>query len=184
MTDTTPTTPRKSASGYDLGPLPPAEIERLAARLDPEERRVLLDHGTERAVLRRPARQPRRRHLPVPAVRIAAVPLEQQVRFGHGLAELLPAGRSRARARDPRRELRHGAHRNPLRALRQPPRPRLPGRPAADRKPLLHELRRARVRRRPGRGISKNHARPRIAALRQNLAAARSEIHMRPAPRM
>jgi peptide-methionine (R)-S-oxide reductase len=48
MTDTT-TTPRKSASGYDLGPLPPAEIERLAARLDPEERRVLLDHGTERA---------------------------------------------------------------------------------------------------------------------------------------
>ena len=49
-TDTQPaTTPRKSASGYDLGPLAPAEIERLAARLDPEERRVLLDHGTERA---------------------------------------------------------------------------------------------------------------------------------------
>ena len=49
-TDTKPTaTPRKSASGYDLGPLPPAEIERLASRLDPEERRVLLDHGTERA---------------------------------------------------------------------------------------------------------------------------------------
>ena len=42
------TTPRKSASGYDLGPLPAAERERLAARLDPEERRVLLDHGTER----------------------------------------------------------------------------------------------------------------------------------------
>jgi len=49
-TDTNPaTTPHTSASGYDLGPLPPAEIERLAARLDPEERRVLLDHGTERA---------------------------------------------------------------------------------------------------------------------------------------
>jgi peptide-methionine (R)-S-oxide reductase len=37
-----------SASGYDLGPLPAAEIERLAAKLTPEERRVLLDHGTER----------------------------------------------------------------------------------------------------------------------------------------
>ena len=49
-TDTqTTATPRKSASGYDLGPLPPAEIDRLAARLSPEERRVLLDHGTERA---------------------------------------------------------------------------------------------------------------------------------------
>jgi peptide-methionine (R)-S-oxide reductase len=46
---TSATNPRKSASGYDLGPLPPAEIERLASRLDPEERRVLLDHGTERA---------------------------------------------------------------------------------------------------------------------------------------
>ena len=49
-TDTNPAaTPHTSASGYDLGPLPPAEIERLAARLSPEERRVLLDHGTERA---------------------------------------------------------------------------------------------------------------------------------------
>jgi peptide-methionine (R)-S-oxide reductase len=41
-------TPRKSASGYDLGPLSAAARDRLAARLDPEERRVLLDHGTER----------------------------------------------------------------------------------------------------------------------------------------
>jgi peptide-methionine (R)-S-oxide reductase len=39
---------RKSASGYDITPLASAERERLAARLDPEERRVLLDHGTER----------------------------------------------------------------------------------------------------------------------------------------
>lgn len=36
-----------SASGYDITPLVPAEIERLAAKLTPEERRVLLDHGTE-----------------------------------------------------------------------------------------------------------------------------------------
>ncbi len=37
-----------SASGYDLQPLSPAEIKGLAAKLTPEERTVLLDHGTER----------------------------------------------------------------------------------------------------------------------------------------
>jgi peptide-methionine (R)-S-oxide reductase len=37
-----------SASGYDVGPLPKAEIERLAKKLTPEERQILLDHGTER----------------------------------------------------------------------------------------------------------------------------------------
>ena len=49
-------TQHKSASGYDLGPLTSEERDRLAARLDPEERRVLLDHGTERAILRSAAR--------------------------------------------------------------------------------------------------------------------------------
>jgi peptide-methionine (R)-S-oxide reductase len=39
---------RQSASGYDVTPLAPAERERLAARLTPEERRVMIDHGTER----------------------------------------------------------------------------------------------------------------------------------------
>jgi peptide-methionine (R)-S-oxide reductase len=38
----------RSASGFDLGPLDPAERDRLAGRLTPEERHVLLDHGTER----------------------------------------------------------------------------------------------------------------------------------------
>jgi peptide-methionine (R)-S-oxide reductase len=37
----------RSASGYDLTPLGRAERERLAARLTPEERWVLFDHGTE-----------------------------------------------------------------------------------------------------------------------------------------
>jgi peptide-methionine (R)-S-oxide reductase len=37
----------RSKSGYDLGPLPPVERERLARDLSGEERRVLLDHGTE-----------------------------------------------------------------------------------------------------------------------------------------
>ena len=39
----------RSASGYDLDPLPDNQRERLAGRLSPEERRVLLDRGTEGA---------------------------------------------------------------------------------------------------------------------------------------
>jgi peptide-methionine (R)-S-oxide reductase len=37
-----------SASGFDLTPISAAERERLAARLTPEERHVLFEHGTER----------------------------------------------------------------------------------------------------------------------------------------
>lgn len=36
-----------SAAGYDLTPLPPEEVDRLAAGLTADERRVLLAHGTE-----------------------------------------------------------------------------------------------------------------------------------------
>lgn len=36
-----------SASGFDITPLPAAERERLAQKLSAEERRILLDHGTE-----------------------------------------------------------------------------------------------------------------------------------------
>ncbi|HAX10219.1 MAG TPA: peptide-methionine (R)-S-oxide reductase, partial [Marinobacter hydrocarbonoclasticus] len=36
-----------SASGYDLTPLSEADIEDKASALSAEERRVLLDHGTE-----------------------------------------------------------------------------------------------------------------------------------------
>lgn len=39
----------RSPSGYDLTALAPLERERLAARLSPEQRRILLEHGTERA---------------------------------------------------------------------------------------------------------------------------------------
>jgi peptide-methionine (R)-S-oxide reductase len=41
--------PRRSASGYDLGPISAAERERLAAGLAPDERRILLEGATERA---------------------------------------------------------------------------------------------------------------------------------------
>ena len=48
-TSSDPQSPQRSASGYDLTPPTPAELERLAAALTPEERRVLLHQGTERA---------------------------------------------------------------------------------------------------------------------------------------
>jgi peptide-methionine (R)-S-oxide reductase len=38
----------RSASGYDLTPPAPAELEALAAALTPEERQVILHQGTER----------------------------------------------------------------------------------------------------------------------------------------
>lgn len=38
----------QSASGYDVTPLTPAMRDRLAADLNPEERQVILEHGTER----------------------------------------------------------------------------------------------------------------------------------------
>lgn len=37
-----------SASGHDLAPISAAERDRLAARLTPQERHVLFEHGTER----------------------------------------------------------------------------------------------------------------------------------------
>jgi peptide-methionine (R)-S-oxide reductase len=46
MTDA-PTAPVRSASGFDLTPPTPEEERRLEADLTPEERDVLLHHGTE-----------------------------------------------------------------------------------------------------------------------------------------
>lgn len=39
----------KSASGYDLTPLETSELKRRSEALSPEERRILLQHGTEPA---------------------------------------------------------------------------------------------------------------------------------------
>lgn len=36
-----------SAAGYDITPIDASKRERLAEKLNPEERRILLDHGTE-----------------------------------------------------------------------------------------------------------------------------------------
>jgi len=39
--------PTTSTSGYDLRPLSTTQRDKLAAKLSPEERRVLLHQGTE-----------------------------------------------------------------------------------------------------------------------------------------
>src|SRR5262249_49536470 len=89
----------------------------------------------------RPAAQEQgTRHVHLPAVRAAAVPVGRQVRVRHRLAELLPAVRSRPHHRDLRSQPRHGACRDPLQALRRAPRPRVRRRPPADPPALLPEL--------------------------------------------
>jgi peptide-methionine (R)-S-oxide reductase len=43
------TVSHRSASGYDVGRISDADRDRLAKDLSPDERHVLLEHGTERA---------------------------------------------------------------------------------------------------------------------------------------
>ena len=49
--------PTTSASGYDLRPLSAAQRDKLAEKLSPEERRVLLQPGHGSAFLRDVAQQ-------------------------------------------------------------------------------------------------------------------------------
>jgi peptide-methionine (R)-S-oxide reductase len=44
----TASTAKRSASGYDLSPIGGKQRDELARKLTPEERYILLDHGTER----------------------------------------------------------------------------------------------------------------------------------------
>jgi peptide-methionine (R)-S-oxide reductase len=48
MADSTTTAGQRSRAGFDLTPPNPEELRRLTDNLDDEERRVLLEHGTER----------------------------------------------------------------------------------------------------------------------------------------
>src|SRR5207248_9990352 len=97
------------------------------------------------AVLRRTARQQGGRRLRLPPLRAAAVPLDDEVRVGYRLAQLLRALRPRARHQRPRPIVRHGARGDSLQALRRAPRPRLLRRAAADGPALLPQLRLAEL---------------------------------------
>jgi hypothetical protein len=79
----------RSASGFDLTPPTDAERERLEADLTPQEAEVLLHHGTEAPFCGGLLGEKRPRGLLLPPVRFAAVPLRDQVRERHRLAQLL-----------------------------------------------------------------------------------------------
>ena len=81
-----------------------------------------------------------RRQLPLHLLRRQAVRLGHQVRRRLRLAQLLAGGAGRDQG-DPRRQPRHGPHRDGVRAMRRPPGPRVPRRPRPNRPALLHELR-------------------------------------------
>jgi len=117
---------------FDLGPPSPDERRRLEAALTDEEREVLLHHGTERPFCGVFVHQ-KCRASTAAGLRPAPLPRDREIRQRHGLAELRGAVRPRPPEIRARPQLRHGPHRDPLRALRQPPGPRVPGRPAAHR---------------------------------------------------
>ena len=79
-------------------------------------------------------------------LRRAAVRRDGEVRLRLRLAELRSPGGRSGGGRAPRHELRDDSHGGDLREVRRAPRPRLPGRPAADRDALLHERRGAALR--------------------------------------
>ncbi len=136
---------KRSASGYDLGPLPAAEIARLAEKLTPEERHILLDHGTERpfcgALLDN-------HETGVYACRLCGLPLfksGEKFESGTGWPSFYqPFDKDHIKTIEDRSlgMLRDG---DPLRPLRQPFGPRVPGWPAPDWQALLHEQRGAGV---------------------------------------
>lgn len=91
-------------------------------------------------------RPPRAGHLPLRMLRSAAVFVGRQVRVGHGLAELFPAGGGGASGAAGGPRLRHGAHGGALRAVRRAPGARVRRWTAADGAALLHQFRRAALR--------------------------------------
>ena len=108
--------------------------------LTPEQFHIMREHGTERPGSCALNYRKARRHILLCRLRPGAVQVEEEVRERHRLAELQRSGAGRGRGhRGPR--LRHAAHRGALQPLRQPSRPRVSGRPAADRLALLHQRR-------------------------------------------
>ena len=110
------------------------------AKLTPEQYAVMRNHGTERPGSCALLHEKRAGTFTCAGCDQPLFESQAEVRERHGLAELQRPGAGFGRD-DGRPQLRHGAHRVPLLALRQPSRPRLRGRPAADLSALLHQRR-------------------------------------------
>ena len=108
--------------------------------LTPEQYEVMREHGTERPGSCALNFEKRHGTFCLRRLRAAAVQVEEEVRERHRLAELQRSGAGFDRDHD-RSKLRHGPHRGALQPLRQPSRPRVRGRPAADASALLHQRR-------------------------------------------
>ena len=105
------------------------------------------DHPPPRhraAVQRRVLGSARQGNLPVHLLRHRAVQLRREVRFRHGLAELLATDR---RGERPARHAEQRIHRerSDVQPLRRAPRRSIQRRPEADGTSVLHRLRRAQV---------------------------------------
>ena len=114
--------------------------------LTPEQFHVLRKHGTERAFTSPLNDNHQKGVFVCAACGLTLFNSDPEIRLRHRLAELLGADRSHAHRHHGRPQLLPDPHRGPLRPLRRPPRPRLRGRPEADRPALLHERRVAEVR--------------------------------------
>jgi len=110
-------------SKFDLRPPSEAQRSQIIAGLTPDERRVLLEHGTEAAFCGVFLDNHRDG---IYTCRFCALSLECEVRLGNRLAELLQTLRRVSHPPRARYQLWNDPGGGSLCALRQPSRPRVP----------------------------------------------------------
>ena len=133
--------PTTSASGYDLRPLSTAAARPARRRRSrPKSAACILHQGTEAPFC---GTLLNNKQDGIYACRLCGLPLfkaDAKFESGTGWPSFYSAVRPGPHRGDRRRQPRHDPHRDPLPALRQPPRPRVRRRPAADAQALLPEL--------------------------------------------
>ena len=137
--------PKYSKSGYDITPLSRERVAALAAKLDPEAYRITQKAGTEPAFCGNLLDNHKDG---VYVCVVCGLPLfssQHKFNSGTGWPSFYQPVRPAAHRQEGGHLAVHGPNRGSLRPLRLPPRPRVRGRPAADRRAPLPELGRAEV---------------------------------------